>query len=133
MAAVPVKQSDTAAAFAAILSDATRRYKDTGGESLDDYLKPPMRSVADLAQQLDQQNERFSEYRAKRHSIFSAVSTALKPVELVGDIVAGGAAEVFPPTQHIFSSVMYLISAAHDVSSVYDSIVALFEQLKVSS
>jgi tetratricopeptide (TPR) repeat protein len=124
------KMPDTTAAFAAILDDAAGRYKDSTGEKLGDFMNPPMRSVQDLISQLDLQNERFQQFRAKRHSIFSAVSTALKPVELVGDIIAGGAAEIFPPTQHIFSSVMYLISAAHDVSSAYDSIVALLEQLK---
>ncbi len=117
--------------FAAILADAAKVYADSVGSSIDEFMKPPMRSVEDLTHQLDIQNERFSEFRAKRHAIFGAIATALKPVEMVGDIVSGAASEVFAPSQNIYSAVMYLVNAAHDVSSTYDSIIELFEELKV--
>lgn len=118
--------------FAVILADAAKLFADTTNESLDAFMKPPMRTVDDLTHQLDLQNERFSEFRAKRHAIFGAIATVFKPVEMVGDIISGAAAEVFAPSQNIYSAVMYLINAANDVSSVYDSIIELFEQLKVS-
>lgn len=117
--------------FAAILADAAKSYSDTTGDRLDDFMTPTMRSVDDLMHHLDLQNDRFSEFRAKRHTIFGAIAIALKPVELVGDIVSGAASEVFAPSQNIYSAVMYLVNAAHNVSSTYDSIVELFEELKV--
>jgi hypothetical protein len=119
------------ARFAAIVADATKRYSDASNRSLDDYLSPPMKSVDDLKKVLDLQNEKFKQFRAKRHHIYSALSSALQPIEIIGDITTGAAMEVFAPSQSIFSAVMYLIGAAHNVSSMYDNIIDLFDQLKV--
>ena len=83
--------------------------------------------------QLDIQNGRFSKFRDRRHGLVSAISAALRPIELVGELVSGVAQETFQPSQNIYCAVMYLVNAAHDVSSTYDAIVELFDQLKVSS
>ena len=119
------------AAFQAVLSDAAKLYRETSGQKIDDFMDPPMRGIDDLKHQLDTQNDRFSAFRAKRESLFGALSAMLKPVEIVGEVVSGAAGEVFPPTQTIFTAVMFLVNAANDVSSTYDSILELFEQLKV--
>lgn len=127
------KPQGVEAQFAAILADATKLYNDSSdkGPTLKEFLTPPMKSVSDLTLQLTIQNDQFSHFREKRQKIFDAVGAALRPVELIGDIVAEGASEVFPPTQGIFAAVMYLVNAAHDVSAMYDSILDLFEKLKV--
>lgn len=119
------------AEFAAVLADAGKLYKETSGQSVEDYMTPPMKSLDDLKHQLDLQNERFSAFRAKRESLFGTLSAMLKPVEIVGDIVSNSSSDLFPPSQGIYSAVMYLVNAANDVSSTYDSISELFEQLKV--
>ncbi|KAM0466778.1 hypothetical protein ACHAPV_000287 [Trichoderma viride] len=126
------KPQGVEAQFAAILADATKLYNDSSdkGPTLKEFLTPPMKSVSDLTLQLTIQNDQFSHFREKRQKIFDAVGAALRPVELIGDIVAEGASEVFPPTQGIFAAVMYLVNAAHDVSAMYDSILDLFEKLK---
>ncbi|KAL6887476.1 hypothetical protein HDV57DRAFT_488891 [Trichoderma longibrachiatum] len=118
--------------FAAVLADAAKLFKDSSdkGLTLDEFLTPPIRSIPDLMLQLTVQNDQFSHFREKRKYIFDAVAVTLRPVELIGDIVAEGASEAFPPAQGIFAAVMYLINAAHDVSSMYDSILELFDQLK---
>ncbi|KAH8121765.1 hypothetical protein LI328DRAFT_171370 [Trichoderma asperelloides] len=120
------------AQFAAVLAEATKLYNDSSdkGPTLSEFLTPPMKSVSDLKLQLTIQNDQFNYFREKRQKIFDAVGAALRPIELIGDIVAEGASEVFPPAQGIFAAVMYLINAAHDVSAMYDSILELFEQLK---
>lgn len=119
--------------FAAILADAAKLFKDPSdkGLTLDEFLKPPMKTISDLKLQLTTQNDQFSHFREKRQSIFDAIAVTLRPIELIGDIVAEGVSEVFSPAQGIFAAVMYLINAAHDVSSMYDSILELFDQLKV--
>jgi hypothetical protein len=120
------------AEFSAVLAEAAKRYKDSsGGESLDDFMTPPMRSLDDLKTQLALQNEHFSSFREKRDTIFSTLSLVLKPVESLGDVILGTAANVYPPTQSIFAAVTLLVGAANNVSSAYDSIVGLFNQLKV--
>lgn len=122
------------AQFAAILADAAKLYSDSSdkGPTLNEFLTPPMKSVSELKVQLTIQNDQFNHFREKRQKIFDVIGAVLRPVELIGDIVAEGASEVFPPAQGIFAAVMYLINAAHDVSAMYDSILELFEQLKVS-
>lgn len=121
--------------FAAILADAAKLYKDSSdnGSTLAEFLTPPMKSISDLKLQLTAQNDQFSHFRAKRQNIFDAIAVTLRPIELIGDIVAEGASDAFPPAQGIFAAVMYLINAAHDVSSMYDSILELFDQLKVTN
>ena len=125
-------QSPIEARFAAVLADAAKRYSDSSDESLDDFTKPPMKSVDDLQRVLERQNEHFSNFRSKRQKIYSAVNATLQPIQVIGELVAGAASETFAPAQGIYAAVAYLINAAHDVSSIYDGIVELFEQMKVS-
>ncbi|KAM0262176.1 hypothetical protein ACHAQJ_001921 [Trichoderma viride] len=128
----PQSSRGVGAQFAAILAEAAKIYKDSSdkGPTLDEFLTPPMKSISDLKLQLTTQNDQFNNFREKRQRIFDVIGVALRPIELVGDIVAEGASDVFPPAQGIFAAVMYLINAAHDVSSMYDSILELFEQLQ---
>lgn len=118
------------AQFAAIAADAASRYPESSKVKLDDFLHPKIQTVDELIKQVDLHNDQFSEFRAKRQAIFSAVAAAMKPVEVIGEIVAGAAEEGFPPAQNVFSAVVYLIKAAKDTSAMYDGIIELFEQLK---
>lgn len=127
------KDKDTAEAqFTQILDDASKLYSDSSKKKLADFLNPPINKVEDLISQIDKQNEQFSKFREKRQSIFSALAACLDPVEVIGQVVSGAAAETFAPAEGIFGAVQYLIGAARDVSSAYDTIVELFELLKVS-
>ena len=121
------------AQFAAVVAEAAKRYRKASGQSVEDFMTPPMRSLDDLKAQLDQQNEGFTTFRAKRDNIFSTLSAMLKPVEIVGDVIAGAASETFPPAQSIYSAVMYLVGAANNVSAAYDTIMELFTELEVGS
>ena len=129
---VEKKPKGSQAEFQAVLRDAAKLYKESAGQSINEYMSPRMNSVEDLKMQLNVNNDRFSSFRSKRASLFSALSAMLKPVEIVGEVVSGAAGEVFPATQSIFSAVMFLINAANNVSTTYDSILDLFNQLKVS-
>ncbi|KAM0288554.1 hypothetical protein ACHAO9_006918 [Fusarium lateritium] len=125
------KDKDGAEAqFAQILDDASKLYSDSSKNKLVDFLNPPISSVKGLLGQIDKQNEQFGKFREKRQSIFSALAACLTPVEVIGEIVSGAAADSFAPAEGIFGAVAYLINAARDVSSAYDTIVELFELLK---
>lgn len=119
------------AQFAAIVADAARQYADSSGISLESFMSPPMKSVEQLKRQVDLQNDQFKNFRAKRHSIFKALTLAFKPVEIAGEMAAGPASDAFPPSQNIFSAVLYLIGAAHNVSTMYDTIEELFDHVRV--
>ncbi|TQV98407.1 NACHT and TPR domain-containing protein [Cordyceps javanica] len=118
------------AQFAAIATDAAKRYSESSKIQLDDYFSPKIKTIDELIKQVELQNAEFAAFRAKRHAIFGAMAAALKPVEVIGEIVAGAAEEAFPPAQNIFSAVVYLIKAAKDTSAMYDGIIELFEQLQ---
>ncbi|KAL7796720.1 hypothetical protein V8C37DRAFT_326652 [Trichoderma ceciliae] len=128
----PQKPRGMETQFAIILADAAKLYTDSSDKclTLHEFLTPPMKSISDLKLQLTAQNDQFNHFRAKRQNIFDAIAVTLRPIELIGDVVAEGVSEAFPPAQGIFAAVMYLINAAHDVSSMYDSILELFDQLK---
>ncbi|KAL2751840.1 hypothetical protein ACRALDRAFT_2030508 [Sodiomyces alcalophilus JCM 7366] len=119
--------------FAAVLRDAQKLYSQSGAapEDLTDFLNPPMRSVEDLLNVVNHQNDQFDAFRARRQKLFHALSAAMDPLELIGGTLADAAAEVvFPPSQGIFAAVVHLINAARNVSSCYDSIVELLEKLR---
>ncbi|KAM5341827.1 hypothetical protein ACJ41O_014858 [Fusarium nematophilum] len=118
--------------FNQILSDASKAHSSSSKDKdkLADFLDPPLRSVQDLMDQIDRQNDQFEAFRGRRQTVFSAMAAALAPVEVIGGIVAGAAQEMFSPAEGIYGAVAYLINAARDVSQAYDSIVELFEHLK---
>ncbi|CRK47386.1 hypothetical protein BN1723_007525 [Verticillium longisporum] len=116
--------------FAAIIHDAQKMYAESSDQDLSDYMNPPMTSVEDMLAVIARQNKQFESFRAKRQRIFSALSAALMPIEVVGESLAGAASEVFAPSQNIFAAVMYLVNAAKDVSACYDSIIELFEKMQ---
>lgn len=115
-----------------VLTDARQLYSQSSGkhENVEEFMDPNIRSIDELKLRIDSSNENFSNFRAKRAGLFGSLSAMLKPVELVGEIATGATAEVFPATQSIFSAVMFLVNAANNVSTTYDSIQELFDQLR---
>lgn len=94
-----------------------------------------MKSVATvegLVKVIDDENNNFVTFRAKRHDLIAVLKYAMFPVELVGKIVASGAGQVFWPSALVFSGVRLLLEAAKGVSSRYDAIIELMSSLKVS-
>ena len=98
---------------------------------MDEPKLAKLRSVDDLMQYLNSEDSAFRAYRETNHKLFRILSEALKPIELVGDLAAGGAATAFPPSSLVFGAVTYVIKAAKGVSTAYDAIEDLFVSLKV--
>lgn len=115
----------------AIYARAIKKYQEITEETLDvDFLRR-LHNVEDLTKEVDARNSRFGEFREKRGLIFDVMKTALIPVQLFGDLAAGGASMVFPPSSLVFGAVTYLIGAAKGVSASYDAIQDLMGSLKV--
>lgn len=89
-----------------------------------------MTSAQDLQRELFKHNAEFAAFRDRHRPILDAVAAALGSVESVSRVAADVASHAFAPSQTIFAAALFLVNAARDVSSVYDSIVDLFVQLK---
>ncbi|KAL2832224.1 NACHT and TPR domain protein [Aspergillus pseudoustus] len=113
-----------------IYARAIAKYQEITDEKLDaDFLRR-LQNVDDLTREIDTRNQQFSEFREKRGVIFDVLKTALIPVQLFGDLAAGGASMVFPPSSLVFGAVTYLMNAAKGVSRSYDAISELMGSLK---
>lgn len=97
---------------------------------MNDPAFPHPSSIRDLETSLEAQNNKFADFRKKRGVVFDTLNGACKPIELLGNIAAGGAAMAFPPTTLCFGAITYLINAAKGVSASYDAIVDLMGTLK---
>ncbi|KAL4980419.1 hypothetical protein BDW66DRAFT_166547 [Aspergillus desertorum] len=64
----------------------------------------------------------------KDSSIRSAFEKTLKFIDTVGGVVAGGANEVFPPSELCFNAVSMVIHAWQGYQSVFESLATLFEK-----
>lgn len=119
--------------FAAVWATALAQYTEVTGKKLDDSALSDIKTVAALEASLKLRNDKFLEFRQSYKRVFHSLAIALKPIELVGNLAAGGAATAFPPSTLIFGAVTYLIGAAHGVSAAYNAIEDLFGALKVLS
>ena len=116
--------------FQSILDSTKKKYHLSSAEAdLDSFNVPPMHNVSDLLNVIGLKNQKFNEFRSRNHRIYDALRRTLTPIEVLGGIIAGVAEDVFAPSQHIFSAVMYLVNASRGVSEAYNSIEGLMEQL----
>jgi hypothetical protein len=116
--------------FAVIWQEALDNYEATTKKNLRDPNLPKVTSVDELITTLDNHAKDFKSYRQKNQTFFQVFATTLRPVELLGDLAAGGASIAFPPSSMIFGAVTYLITASKGVSAKYNAINDLFLSLK---
>ncbi|KAL3490747.1 NACHT and TPR domain protein [Aspergillus germanicus] len=121
---------DFSAQIPAIYARAISKYEEITDEKLDTAFLAKLQNVDDLTREIDARNTQFSEFREKRGVIFDVLKTAMIPVQLFGDLAAGGASMVFPPSSLVFGAVTYLMNAANGVSRSYDAIAELMGSLK---
>jgi len=119
--------------FASLVADAYREYLQSAGKDAKKRIDPSITSTTELLQRLRDENGNFEKFRDKAAPLLKVVKEIMTPVEGIGALVAGGAAEVFAPTAHIYAAVTFLIGAANNVSELYDAIEGLFNDLKVSA
>jgi hypothetical protein len=114
-----------------IYQSAVSRYQEITHEKLDWNILQGMRTVDELVQEIDTQNNAFREFREKRSKLFDSMRFALYPIETFSNMAAGAASFTFPPSSLVFGAVTYLTGAAQGVSASYDAIEDLMESLKV--
>ena len=108
--------------------EASKRYAKKSGKRLEDLAKP--KSVDELMDQVEKQNKQYEDFRDNKSTLFKVLATAMKPIELVGNLAAGAASAVFPAAGTVFGAAMYLIDAAKGVSASLDAIAGLLEHLE---
>ena len=111
--------------FESIWESALANFQDITGKKLDEPNLAKLSSVDDLIRSMDAEDDAFRKYRQTNHIFFQVLSETLKPVELIGNLAAGGASTAFPPSSLVFGAVAYLIKAAKGVSTTYDAIQGL--------
>ncbi|KAI9680348.1 MAG: hypothetical protein M1829_001234 [Trizodia sp. TS-e1964] len=100
--------------FASIWATAVDQYfTSTNINRYDQTIFTTPSSAESLMQELDAHHSQFTDFRAKRGTLFSILMQSMKPVELVGNMAAGAAS-----------------GAAKGVSAAYDSIIELFSTLQ---
>ncbi|KAJ6009081.1 hypothetical protein N7522_004097 [Penicillium canescens] len=114
----------------AIYEKAIRKYHEITGETFEGDLLTKLRSVSDLTKEIDERNNAFREFRENRSALFDVLEAALIPVQLFGNLAAGGASMVFPPSSLVFGAVMHLVGAAKGVSASYNAIQDLMQMLQ---
>jgi hypothetical protein len=115
-----------------IYEAAIKRYEETTKENLYSLPVAKLSSVDGLVEAINLTNKDFEIFRQKRHGVFAALSTAMRPIEQWGDLAFGAAEMAFPPSSLVFGSVLNLVSAAKNVSADYDAIEQLMKRLKVT-
>lgn len=116
----------------AIYQSAIRKYEEITKKKLDDPYLLKITTVNDLMGEVERRNDEFDHFRETKHTFFKVLAGAMRPIELVSDLAAGGASMAFPPSSLVFGAATYLINAAKGVSSKYDSIQNLLATLKAS-
>ena len=115
----------------AIYEKGIQKYHEIMGETFGGDFLTKLRSVSDLTKEIDERNNAFREFREKRSALFDVLEAALIPVQLFGNLAAGGASMVFPPSSLVFGAVMHLVGAAKGVSASYNAIQDLMQMLQV--
>lgn len=118
---------------ASLWTDAIKEYETITKKKLDDPTLRGIITVDALLDAVEHENKVFSDFRQKGERVRSIVKYAMTPIELVGNVVSGGASATFPPSAYVFGGVKLLIGAAKGVSEKYDAIVQTISALKVCS
>ncbi|KAE8149863.1 hypothetical protein BDV25DRAFT_140381 [Aspergillus avenaceus] len=114
----------------AIYERVIKKYQEITDEPFDVQFLVKIQNAEDLTKEIDARNISFREFREKRGAIFDALKAAMILVQLFGDLAAGGASMVFPPSSLVFGAVTYLMGAAKGVSASYNAIQDLMGTLK---
>jgi len=87
----PTKEQD--AQFMSIWNEAFARHQELAGK-LSDRATPHPTSPDSLLEEIDRQHAQFANFRDKAPVLRTVLKTALKPIELIGNLAAGGASMV---------------------------------------
>ncbi|GFG13412.1 hypothetical protein IFM61392_07918 [Aspergillus lentulus] len=116
--------------FPAIYEKAIQKYREITAETLEVDFLCKIRNVEDLMKEIDERNRAFREFREKRGVMFDVLESAMIPVQLFGNLAAGAASMMMPPSSLVFGAVLHLMGAAKGVSASYEAIQDLMQMLQ---
>ncbi|MCJ1465605.1 hypothetical protein MMC07_004224 [Pseudocyphellaria aurata] len=118
--------------FRKIWANAFDIYKaETHRDIKDDPVLQNLNSTEDLLAQINDQTQKFGNFRAENETLWTVLSVIMKPVELLGGLAQDTLTLTpFSPCSQVLGAVLYLVKAAKGVSSAYDCITGLLKQLK---
>ena len=110
--------------FTQIWADTFAKYqRDTDRDIKTVAILKDLNSTEDLLGKLDEGLQHFENYRHHKKALWHTLSTALKPVELLGNMTQGALTLTpFSPASQVFGAVLYFV----DVSLV---VLPLWERL----
>ena len=83
----------------------------TGGNTREIDM-PNVRSLDDLVSELNKQKLKFTTFRSKGQSGLDLLRKFLQPVQVAGEILAGPASGIFPPSTQILGAITFLIKVS---------------------
>ena len=97
--------------FADIWNQALKTYQEKTGRKLQIHGDSPLKELQTtnaLLNEVESRSKAFRDFRKKRKKLCSALSSCLKPVELLGDTLEKAVPST-PFVPLVFASVLYLI------------------------
>ena len=101
-------------------NDSSTIWQEMWKQAKDDYLAvvstnsherqidiPHVRSLDDLIRELDRRNSKFADFRSKGRKGLDVLRTTLQPVQIAGNILAGGGSNIFPPTTQVLGAITF--------------------------
>lgn len=120
--------------FTASWASARQRYTDVTGLNPDDAQSfPHPSSIDELLAVIETTSSNFADFISRKGKTFHVLFEISKPIGVIASVAGNEAQAAFPAATVCLGAVSHLITAAKGVSSAYDNIVDLLEQLKVGS
>ncbi|KAA1475015.1 hypothetical protein DENSPDRAFT_932059, partial [Dentipellis sp. KUC8613] len=118
--------------FADIWTAAIKRYEADTKMSITDtsHGLAGVLTADQLLEAINDKQMKFKNYRSRGGKIRMVLKPVLAVIGLIVDAASEGVANAFPLGAAVFTAVRYLLGAARNVSSRYDSIIDLFSRLQ---
>lgn len=117
--------------FSALWVDAVSQYEKRTQRSLDrENQFRKFQSLADLGSAIELEGNRFQTFRSERRKLYSALAKCIAPMEPVLQVVQKAIGPTpYAPASAVLGAASYLMLACGSVSTAYDGIEELFDQM----
>ena len=104
--------------------------KATGHKLKQDSAFSKIYSLDEFSKEVDYLAEKFSEFRNEHARFYSAMRKCIQPLDRVSDLAQAALGNSpYAPAAIVFGAAKYLLGACSTVSSAYDGLEALFEEI----
>lgn len=128
-----MSMAETNATFEGLWKNALDRYQTFTGHDLSTQsatLGP--QTIRDVQDRIKLTNEKFDSFRHKHEQLSNILGKTLQPLERIMSIAKSGFSNsALGPVSSVFTVSIYLVRACKDVSSAYDLVECMLEDLTV--